>query len=234
VSRPLSLNFWLAISIVVLAMLLRTASAQEKIAPQARVGEPWALSVSPDGRKVAAARGFQDAGGALMVWDLVDGKQTVVAEHKRGLLGAAFSPDGRRLAAGGFEGVLRIYDAASGKLLHQFTGNKAPINGVVWSPNGKLVATAGLDTTVRLWDLDDDRELHTFRGHPEWVLAVAYSPDGKWIVSACKDGTLKVWDVEGKKERLTLKGHGQGVQSVAVSPDGKWIASGAWGKDVRI
>jgi hypothetical protein len=221
-------------AILALALFAATAAGQDKIAPEARKGEPWALTVTPDGRKLAAARGFQDAGGALVVWDLIDGTQTILGEYKRGLLAAAFSPDGSKLACGGFDSVLRVFDMANGKLLHQFTGNKGPINAIAWAPDGSLVATAGLDKTVRLWDLDNGRQLHAFEGHAEWVLNLAYSPDNRWLVSAGKDQVLKIWDIESKKERFNLTGHKSGIQSVAISPDARVIASGSWDQHIRL
>jgi WD40 repeat protein len=219
---------------VLLALLAAPAGAQQKIAPEARTGEPWALSVSPDGRKLAAACGFHEAGGTLVVWDLVAGSKTVVAQPKRGLLTVAFSPDGTHLAAGGFDNVLWVYEVATGKVVHQLVPGMGFINGLAWSPDGTAIATVGQDKAVHLWDLKNGRERDTLEGHPERLLSVAFAPDGKWLVSSCKDGSLKVWDVDGRKELRTLAGHQTGVQCVAVSPDGKRIASGAWGQQTRI
>ena len=70
---------------------------------------------------------------------------------------AEYSPDGLRLATGGADAVLRVFDTKTRQeLLHVATG-QIEINAVAFSPDGKTIATTGDDSTVHLWDAQDGR-----------------------------------------------------------------------------
>ncbi len=71
----------------------------------------------------------------------------------------AFSPDGKTIAAGGMDRMVRILDAADGKLLHELPIYKADdqtpvVASVAFSPDGKTLAIAGLQSKpVTFWDM---------------------------------------------------------------------------------
>ncbi len=64
----------------------------------------------------------------------------------------AFSPDGKRLAAGG-AWTVRLWDVATGKASGQFEGHRGRINSLAFSPDGKRLASASEDSTVLIWDV---------------------------------------------------------------------------------
>jgi WD40 repeat protein len=67
-------------------------------------------------------------------------------------LGLTFSPDGKRLAVGGF-GTIRVWEVGTEKASWQFNGHRGQVTGLAFSPDGKRLASAGEDSTVLVWDV---------------------------------------------------------------------------------
>ena len=161
-----------------------------------------------------------------------------VIPHSWSINSVALSPDGARVISAGREGQLKLWDAATGRLLRTLVGHTHEVMSVAFSPDGASVLSGGLDQTVKLWDAASGRVLRTLQGHSNFVHAVAFSPNGKTLVSASEDGTVKLWErATGELVRTLGRswlGFSSPVFAVAISPDGALIASGHGDKTVKI
>ena len=148
------------------------------------------------------------------------------------VLNVTWSPDGSRLAAGGVDGTVQIWDRRSGRLLLTYPGHHSLVLGLAWSPDGRRIASVSDDATAQAWDARSGKLLFLYRSQvPNRTLeSVAWSPDGSRIVIGegldTVDGQAQVWNVQTGKLLRTYHMLGfRPLLHVAWSPDGSSIAS---------
>jgi WD40 repeat protein len=114
------------------------------------------------------------------------------------------SPDGKLLASVDTDGLIIIWDVASGQELRTFSVPSAWSGAVAFSPDSKTIAY-GHSLGIKLWDVISGRELKSFeKGHST---SVAFSPDGKSIVSVNTEGQVVLWNIGSEKKRVLLEGN---------------------------
>jgi dipeptidyl aminopeptidase/acylaminoacyl peptidase len=153
----------------------------------------------------------------------------------------AFSPDGKRLAAGGY-GRVTIWDLAAARPAKVLTNVLGAVNDVRFSPDGKLLAVAGGQPSakgdLRLYQVADWKLLAVLGGHEDVVFSIAFRPDGKQLASASFDKTVRLWDLANPQRQVplvrVLTGHTDFVYAVAYAPDGKWLASASKDRSVKV
>jgi WD40 repeat protein len=145
--------------------------------------------------------------------------------HTREAYRPAFSPDGKRLAAGSIDPIVRVWDVASGQQELMLTEHKAAIWCVAFDSEGKRLVSADAGGTVMVRDAKGS-VITTLQGHTQGVNHLAFSPDGKQLATASLDGTCKVWDTDTWQEVHSLMEKVAGFEAVAWSRDGKLLAAG--------
>jgi WD40 repeat protein/serine/threonine protein kinase len=105
-----------------------------------------------------------------------------------------FSPDGTRLFVGTTERVIKVCDAATGKLERTLTGHDDQVWALALTPDGKRLVSASFDKTVRLWDCATGQLLLTLDA-PDRLTSVAMSPDGRTLAAGSDDQKVVVWKI---------------------------------------
>jgi WD40 repeat protein len=167
---------------------------------------------------------------------------------KGGVHALAYSPDGKRIAAGDADS-LKLWDVATGVLLRVLDVGNA-VNSIAFSPDGKAIVEGGVyvsefaDTPTgyaAVWDLASgkkrkDLALGEYGTSP--VTSVAFTPDGKSVVVAATGSAAQLFRAaDGAMIRTFGKDDSSGAANAshanaAISPDGKSIAS--QGRDDKV
>ena len=129
------------------------------------------------------------------VRDLRTGKERLIATgHKSVLSDLVFSPDGRWLASGNYDGTVKLWEVGAWRCVATLSGMGDQVRDVAFSPDSQRLVTGS--NPVKLWDLTTFNELASLAvdgtvGHGK---VVAFSPDGN--ILAVRDrtaGTLYFW-----------------------------------------
>jgi WD40 repeat protein len=142
----------------------------------------------------------------------------------------AFSPDGKTLAAGGYQEVL-LWDLAGAKLAKRIGVGQIGdfVRSVAFRPGAPWLAvaegTAYGPGAVKIFDVGSGQPVLAFQEPKDAVFAVAFSPDGKLLAAGGADNVARVWSVDENKLVTELKGHTGWVLGVSFSADGKFLAT---------
>ena len=111
----------------------------------------------------------------------------------------------RRLASGGSDYTVRLWDVRTGQLQETFRNNGRWTFDIAFSPDGKTLASSGLEG-IWLRDAHSGEHLHTLTWYRDSSRTLAFSPDGSILVSG-GSATLRLWDAHTGKRLKLITGH---------------------------
>ncbi|HEX4461242.1 MAG TPA: hypothetical protein VIA18_24850, partial [Polyangia bacterium] len=185
------------------------------------------LTVAPDGRHFATG----SADKTVRLWSVPRVTRAVKVPDSE-LYSVVFSPDGKRIVAGGVGGLVTLCDVETLDC-RPLVGHRDDVMGLVFSSDGSKLATASDDETVRVWDVNGaDPSSHTKGdGTASRVFvadaasdAIAFSPDGARIAFAASARKLVVAELN-TSELHTLDTQNMARYRVEFSPDGDKVVA---------
>jgi WD40 repeat protein len=203
----------------------RTASS---LLPPPPPDAPQALAISPDNKVVVSLT----YSGEVVFWDVARRKPQgrIKAAEKGKYSSAAFSPDGKMLAATNGSAIT-LWDVESRAKKATFMPRSGSITALCFSPGGRdlIVGSARRGVLIlRLPGGEVRRTLTTHKGSGCEALAV--TRDGALLAAGARwEGIIQLWDLRSGKEKATFTAPTAGISALAFSPDGKLLASGTKG-----
>lgn len=159
-------------------------------------GQVWAADLSPDASLLAL--GF-DQEKAVRLYRTSTGElfKELSDTFPRSISALAFSPDGARLAVGGYDHRVRVFDVKSGARVAHFRAHQTPVYALAWSPDGSLLASGskavpgGKVVTLALQTWQGERRAERDTGFT--VEALAFSPDGATVAYGGEARSVGLW-----------------------------------------
>ncbi|MGE3315155.1 MAG: M56 family metallopeptidase [Planctomycetaceae bacterium] len=203
---------------------------------EGHAGAVLSISWSPDSRRLASSDfGFDpgDSGeehhSSVRLWN-IDGRpgRVFMGKNNGQTTSVAWSPDGKWIAAGGWNGQLRLYSAV-GSQTRQLEGSSFCMYSIAWSPDSRRIVSGNQQLNGRMpaqllvWNVDG-RPSRGIRTGGDQVFDVEWNPSGNRFAAACRDGKVRIWSDDAKLIQ-TLRFGQYEVHSVAWSPDGAFLAA---------
>ncbi len=168
--------------------------------------------LNPGGVNLAPQR---DA--AVRVWDTTTGQLRATLPHATAIEAAVFGHDGRRVVTGSADGILRVWDAATGDVLHKLEVRRGAIHAVAWSPDDQLIAAGTNQGPVWLWDVAAGSQ-SALLGHTADVRTVDFISSGR-VVTTSVDKTVRTWNVRSAGVVKPVKSGEDFYTPVEISAD---------------
>ncbi len=139
----------------------------------------------------------------------------------------AFSPDGTKIVSGDRDGIIKLWDVETGKLIKTFTGHYSNVESISISSDGKKIASGDIHSVLKLWDVETGKEIWSNEKHSGTILSIVFSTNDKQIISASDKSTVIYWDTETGREIKEIGGYFTDYPfATAFSPDNKKIITG--------
>lgn len=167
------------------------------------------------------------------IWNLNSGEKFKLEGHSDVIIHLEFDKMGSKLLTTSWDGMAKIWDAKSGKLITDLEGHIDKVVSGEFSPSGKLVLTLGMDGAANIWDVESGEIMLTKRAYPQFELA-HFSLDGDDLLTAEQGSNeLNLWKVDGGSFFKRFSGHKKPITAAVFHPDQESIISAARDSTVK-
>lgn len=190
-----------------------------------------------EGRRLFYAGGYPGRAGETGLMDLTPSNfgaaPKVLARAADAALALAITADGKQVAVGGADKLIRLIDVASGQEVRQLSQHADWIMGLAYNADGTRLASASRDGTARVFDPATGEMICAFREHNGPVFDVVFVGEGSLAASAGRDGRIRFWTTDQGDQKGAVGELGGDVFKLAYA-GGSLLAAVANGSIVEV
>jgi len=153
--------------------------------------------------------------------------------HQKPIHALAQHPQQSLVLTGDEDGVCKLSNATTGKLVSELKGHTKSVESVGFASKLKLAATGSIDNTIKIWDISTAQCRETL-AHEDIVVKVKWHATDPLLYSCSIDRTIRLWDGRSGKCVRMWSGHRDHVLDFAVSSDGRMVVSCSDDSSARI
>ncbi|XP_074951536.1 uncharacterized protein LOC142058276 [Phalacrocorax aristotelis] len=172
------------------------------------------LVISPDDRFIFSA----SKDGSCIKWEVESGRRPCVVPggkkgteerhmaHASHVLCMAISSDGKYLATGDRNKLIMVWDTATCKCLHIFTGHRDAVSGLSFRKGTHQLYSASHDRCVKVWNVAENADMETLFGQQDVITGLDSLSRECCVTAGGRDGTVRLWKIP-EESQLVFYGH---------------------------
>lgn len=157
----------------------------------------------------------------------------VISGHGGWVHSLAVDPSNLWFASGSRDGLIKIWDIASGRLKITLTGHISAVRGLAVSDRHPYLFSCADDKMVKCWDLEHNQVVRHYHGHLSGVYSLALHPSENILVTGGRDSVARVWDMRTKEQIHCLTGHSSTVGAILCQEKDPQIITGSHDSTIR-
>jgi hypothetical protein len=173
-------------------------------------------------------------GENLAGWSREHHAPLAVLPHKDMADKMVFSPDGKLVATGSWDGTARLWLPETGEPWGSPLRHQGPLETVAFDPAGERVITGSRDHTARVWSARTCLASTPPLTHGGAVVSACFSADGRTVLTGSWDGTARLWAAETGEPLGKPLGHDGRVHHAAFHPSEGLIATSCEDSTARL
>merc|ERR1712232_658683 len=198
------------------------------------------VAVSPVDQRLMVTGG-QDDVAILWCLEEVSGGGVKCTERRRleghtdSVIQVAFSHDGKYIATGGYDGLVKIWTGDTATLVHSLEGPSKEVEWVTWHPKGHAILAGSNDTMAWMWWAPTGKLMQIFAGHAQSVTAGCWGLGGKVICTGSEDRSVIVWNPrQGTPQQHLKQLHEGAILTMCSHPEAPLIVTGSEDASARV